>query len=102
LVFDRWVEATGKTSRTKLDGKRRGLIERALKLYDLEEVLAAVTNWEHSPWHTGKNPQGKTYNDLGLLLRDADHIEKFRDMTPGPGSQPASWGTLKDMMGDQE
>jgi hypothetical protein len=79
-VFDAWVEATGRTSRTKLDGNRRRLIERALHDYSLEDVLAAVRGWRHSPHHRGENSNGTSYTGLSLLLRDAEHIETFRDL----------------------
>lgn len=80
VVFDAWIHATGRTPRTILDQKRRRLIARALETYTLEEVTAAVQGWRHSPHHCGANTQGTTYNDLELLLRDAQHIERFRDL----------------------
>lgn len=78
-VFDAWVEAAGRTNRTRLDDKRRRLIKRALKDYELDEVLDAVRGWRNSPHHRGES-NGTIYNDLGLLLRDAEHIERFRDL----------------------
>lgn len=79
-VFDEWVRVTGKTGRTVLDEKRRRLIRNALKAYPLDDVLAAVRGWQHSPHHRGENEQRTVYNDLGLLLRDNAHIERFRDL----------------------
>ena len=80
-VFDTWVEATGREpKRTRLDQKRRRVIVAALKTHLLEDVLDAVTGWKHDPFYRGENDRGKTYNDLGLLLRDAEHIERFRDL----------------------
>ncbi len=43
-------------------------------------MIAAVQGWENSPYHRGENEHRRKYNDLGLLLRDADHIERFRDL----------------------
>lgn len=83
-VFDAWAQSTGRTGRTKLDEKRRKLIAKALRDYPLEEILAAVRGWERSAYHRGENEAGKVYNDLGLLLRDAEHIERFRDLAGGP------------------
>jgi hypothetical protein len=74
LVFEAWQQATGKT-RAKLDDKRRRVIARALKAFPLDDVLDAVRGWQHDPW-----TERPRYNDLGQLLRDADHIEKFRDL----------------------
>jgi hypothetical protein len=40
------------------------------------------------PFNRGENDRRTVYNDLGLLLRDAEHIEKFRDADqhPAPGT----------------
>lgn len=83
-VFDAWVTSCGHTGRTRLDAKRRGLILKALAGYPLEDVLDAVRGWQHSAFHRGENDASKVYNDLGLLLRDASHIEEFRDRWRSP------------------
>lgn len=89
-VFDAWIEATGRTSKTVLDAKRRRLITRALNDYPLDDVLDAVRGWKHSPHHCGDNDAGKVYNELDLLLRDAGHIERFRDLWRDPPRRPRS------------
>jgi len=92
-VFDAWIEATGKTGKTVLSEKRRRLIRNALKLYSTADVLDAVQGWRKSSHHCGENPSGTVYNDLELLLRDAAHIEKFRDLhRNGNGSAPEPRG----------
>lgn len=78
-VFEAWKASAEKTGRTVLDAERSRRITAALKDYPLEDVLDAVTGWKHSSFHRGENPEGKVHNDLGLLLRDAKHIERFRD-----------------------
>lgn len=81
-VFDAWREATGKV-RAKLDAARRAKIRAALLLYPLRDVIDAVKGWRQSPFYCGKNDRGRAYNDLGLLLRNADKIEFFRDLERG-------------------
>lgn len=83
-VFNAWKLSTERTSATQLDAKRSRLISAALKAYPLADVLDAVRGWENDPFHRGENAASKSYNDLSLLLRDADHIEKFRDLARGP------------------
>jgi hypothetical protein len=82
-VFGAWQEGAGKQT-ASLKGatgaKRRAVITRALRDYPLEDVLDAVRGWKHSPYHAGGNPSGTVYNELTLLLRDAEHIERFRDL----------------------
>ena len=81
VVFDAWVAATGKhPNRTRLDEKRRRIIANALKAHPVEDVLDAVVGWRHDPFYCGENDRGRAFNDLGLLLRDAEHVERFRDL----------------------
>ena len=75
------MEATGKDpGRTRLDQKRRRTISRALEAHPVEDVLDAVVGWRHEPFYCGENDRGRAFNDLGLLLRDAEHVERFRDL----------------------
>ena len=48
-----------------------------------EDVIAAVRGWRRSPFHAGQNESSTVYNDLVLCLRDAKHIEQFRDLERG-------------------
>lgn len=82
-VFDAWVQACGKTSRVVFDDKRRRLIRRALAQFPLEDVLDAVRGWRRDPFYRGENDRGRAFNDLGLLLRDSEHVERFRDLERG-------------------
>lgn len=80
-VFDAWVEATGKNpNQVKFTAERRRLINARLKDWPLVDLIDAVRGWRHSPHHRGENEQQRTYNDLSLLLRNADKIEGFRDL----------------------
>lgn len=82
-VFFAWRESTGKTSRTQLNRDRRKVIEKAFAFqeeFTTEELIAAVRGWRHSSHHRGENEQRTPYNSLKVLLRDADQIEKFRDL----------------------
>lgn len=88
-VFGAWQEATGK-HRAALDGKRTRLINAALKSYPLEDIVDAVQGWQHVPHNRGENDRQTVYNDLELLLRDAQHIERFRDAQRDPSSIVAS------------
>ena len=102
-VFGAWVQSTGKDpARTKLDAKRKRLIATALKAYPATDLIAAVQGWANSPFHRGENDRGKIYNDLGLVLRDAQHIEEFRDLYHSPvvAERAASWGSLAEVMSE--
>ena len=95
VVFDAWRESTGK-HRAQLDDKRCRKIKAALRAYPLPDVLDAVRGWANSPHHRGENEQGTVYNELTLLLRDAEHIEHFRDRwRAGPSNGPPGKATLR-------
>lgn len=90
-VFEAWLDAKttfhGRRSTAVLDPKRRRIIRNAIKLMKqggsddpVADCVDAVRGWRHSPHHTGQNDSRTVYNDLGLLLRDAAHIENFRDI----------------------
>lgn len=86
IVFAAWRESTGH-HRSVLDAKRRRIIERGLKTHPVADLVDAVRGWRHSPHHRGENDRHTVYDDLELLLRDAAHIERFRDLARG-GRQP--------------
>lgn len=80
-VFNRWVELCRPRHRVRpvLSPERERKIRQALDLYGLEVCLAAVEGITSSDWHMGRNPSGKEYNDITLILRDAKHIEMFAE-----------------------
>lgn len=107
VVFNLWLETTGKPAgRTKLDSKRSARIKWALKNYELDDVLDAVRGWQRSPFHAGDNPNGKPYNELTLILRNADRLEYFRDCwrsnVEGNPNVPKTWHRLREMMNGDE
>lgn len=103
-VFEVWVSSTGRSGRTLLDSKRRDLIHRALRAYPLEDVLDAVDGWQFDGHHSGQNDRGRPFNDLELILRDAKHIEQFRDFKRQPRALsiiPKFKPTLSDFYREQ-
>lgn len=90
-VFDAWRESTGHPG-AKLDGNRKRLIEQRLKDYPVEDLVDAVRGWRHSPHHRGENERHRTYNDLGLLLRNGEKVEFFRDLERHPATRPPKAG----------
>jgi len=63
-----------------------------LQAYSLEDVLAAVDGWRFIAHNRGENEQQRKFNDLELLLRDAQHIERFRDAKRNSGSSSNGTG----------
>lgn len=88
-VFAHWASERGKIVRSpaapKLDPKRARLIEARLREgYGVDRLRAAISGACATPFNRGENERGSVYLDLGLILRDADHIERFAAAAPPP------------------
>ncbi len=81
VVFAAWQEATGHR-KAILDKKRRSSIVNALKHYpadDLCDACRGVMLFGHNRGETN----GTLYDDITLILRDSEHVERFRDRYRG-------------------
>ena len=77
-VFQHWVDTIkGGNKLCRLDQARAYVIARAILDYGHDVCLQAVSGCARSPFHMGETSRKKTYNDLTLIFRDADHVEKF-------------------------
>lgn len=84
-IFDYWVEVMGKVkSRTVLTESRKRKILGALKNYSVEDLKSAILGCSLSPFHMGENEQSKRFDNLSLIFRDADKIEKFMEFAVNP------------------
>ena len=79
-VFDYWLTTcrnTGRGLTPVLTDKRNKLIAKAISWYGEDGCRLAIDGCAKSPWHMGDNPSGKRYDSIELILRDAEHIERF-------------------------
>lgn len=87
-VWEAYVEARvsvfGSRSQPKLSPDRKALINRRLKDWPETDLIDAVKGWRHFPHNRGENAVRTPYCDIELVIRDAAHIEKFRDATRKP------------------
>lgn len=86
-VFLAWRLSANKPG-ALLSRERRRVIAAMLKNYPEADLIDAVRGWRNSPHHRGENSTGTVYNDLDLILRDAKHVEMFRDLWRGGESRP--------------
>lgn len=101
FVFEHWKLACGKNGNCHLTDDRIRVIRKALRTYPKPELLLAVKGWKQSPFHRGENEDGKVWNELELLLRNAANIEKFRDLAAenekrGPGREAELRRSLRE------
>lgn len=77
VIFEHWRDVMDHP-RAKLDNKRKSAIKKALELgYDVEQLKQAITGCSKTPFNMGDNDRGQRYDSITLILRDADHIDRF-------------------------
>lgn len=98
-VFAYWQEVMA-SPRSMLDAKRTRLIKAALTLgYTVDDLKRAIRGCSVTPHNMGMNERGQKYNDLALIMRDAEHIERFiaheasppKPVTNGNGHARDDW-----------
>jgi hypothetical protein len=99
-VFDAWRNILSHP-KARLDDRRRRAIKRALSDYGLDDCVRAIHGIRASSFHMGDNADGKVYDDLCLIFRDAEHIERFIALSPVPenhqgdaGKAPDNWDAI--------
>lgn len=84
-VFDHWRFMTGHV-RSQPDEKRLRIIQARLlgtsggASFSEQDLKDAVDGLVGSPYHMGENPSRTKYDSISLVFRDAEHVERFRDM----------------------
>lgn len=80
-VFDFWALTFNK-KRVVLDEKRRQTIGAAIHDYGLEVCRNAIVGCSRSDFHMGRNKNNRVYNEIELILRDSEHVERFLALVP--------------------
>ena len=76
-IFNYWRK-TMKSPRSRLDPKRYKAIKAALKIgYTPRDLCRAINGCALTPHNMGKNANDEKYNSIDLILRDAEHIDRF-------------------------
>lgn len=76
-IFDFWKEIMGH-KRARMDVKRQKIIKDRLRDgYTYEDITDAISGCFLSPFHQGDNDRNSRYDDISLICRDAEHIDKF-------------------------
>lgn len=92
-VFEHWVARMQKRGTVKFAGKRRALVLARLRDgYSEDELKRAIDGCAATDWNMGRDPKtsGRVYNDLTLICRDAERVERFRDAAPTAPTAPPS------------
>lgn len=81
-VFEFW--RTRYSPSAKLDQKRKSRISARLKEgFTVVELCTAIDNARHDDWLSGRDRLSRGYlNKLHTILRDAEQVERLRDLVP--------------------
>lgn len=90
-IFEYW-QKTMQSPKSQLDDKRKKAIKAALKLYDPRQLCEAVLGCSKSDFHMARGEyHGRNkHNGLLLILRDAEHIDKFIELASKRANGPES------------
>jgi len=89
-VFERW-KATMGHKRARLDPKRAKAIRGMLAIgYTVEDLHLAIFGCSVSPFHQGHNDRSTRYDDIGLICRDAEHVDRFIALAEKTAARAAS------------
>lgn len=56
---------------------RKKIADRIAEGFSPEDLKLAIEGCKASAWHQGDNDRKKKFDGLGLILRDADHVNNF-------------------------
>ena len=82
-VFNYWRSVMDHP-RAQLDGKRKALINKSLRLYPSSDLKLAVHGCSVTPFNMGDNDRGQVYDSLAVILKDADQIDRFMKNSKKP------------------
>jgi len=77
-IFSHWVSVMGKTGAAKLTPKRRKCVQARLREgYTPDQIKIAIDNCRADPWSMGENDRHTPFNDLELICRSGEKLERF-------------------------
>lgn len=92
-VFEHW-KIVFSHPKSILDDKRRRLIDARLKQFTVDDLKAAIDGYKLSPFHQGQNNDGKVFDSIELIMRDAHHVEEGLRFLRAPPRPPPKVETL--------
>ncbi len=89
-IFTHWQQVM-QHPHAKLDKKRAGKILQGLRVgYSVEQLKQAIDGCAATPFNMGENDRRQKYDDISLIFRDGEHIERFISTTSNTVITPAS------------
>lgn len=79
-IFEYWKKRMGKTRSIFGSGRREKVRARLREGRTEAEIKQAIDACSASEFHMGENDRNQQYNDLTLICRSAEQLEKFLEM----------------------
>lgn len=101
-VFDHW-KMTWNSPRSIFDDKRKKIVKTALKAgHSVNDLKEAIEGMHNCPHNLGENDRGVVFNRIGIVLKDAESIDRFRQMyevppIPNSGGKTVDQGRAEAM-----
>ena len=100
-LYEFWKASTGRNGGTKLtDGRRRAVKARLAEGRSDEEIRRAIANVAASDWHMKRgrhaDRDGEKHDDLTLICRNGELLEKYRDLASADSAPPIARGEITD------
>ena len=76
-VYRHWQEVMDLPQSRLTDKRRRAVVARFKEGYSVRELKEAIDGCSVTPWNMGDNPRDRKYNDLELICRNGDNVERF-------------------------
>ena len=90
-IFNYWKEVMKKNGSSKLIAKRDKAIKARLKEgYTVDEIKLAILGCSMTPHNMGQNDNGKKYDDIELICRNAANLERFMESKPLQAQQQST------------
>jgi hypothetical protein len=86
-VFDHWVSVMGKPAQTKFPSTSKryiNVVSRLKEGFTVDDLKRAVDGCKATPHNMGQNDRGETYNDLELICRNVENVERFMRNAKSP------------------
>ena len=83
-VYLYWVSVMrqGKRAPAGLDENRKTRIGWAVHDFGVEDCFRAIDGCAASEWHMGRNKENARHDDLDLIFRDVERVERFIGLAP--------------------
>ena len=90
VVFHDWVNITARrVAATRLTPKRLKAVKaRLAEGYSITELRRAIEGCALSPHNQGQNDRGTKYDDLELICRSGEQVERFIEIANNPPRAP--------------